>query len=395
MVNLKNIKQYRDMIFCTVIILFSIVIGLIPMPEYYKQSSSNHEARCIVLKTDNKFVFQRGTVREGDQKVTVRILDGPERNREIEVLNMLQGAAELEWFYQTGEKAVIGYTLDHNKIVGARMLEPLRETYLIWLFLLFIGALLILAGWTGVKAIITFVFTILVIWKVLLPYSLEGKFDPVLLAVLIVAGLCFITIFMIAGFNKKALGAFLGAFSGCIITWIILLLFGGPLKINGATSGFSTTLRYSGYEHLDLLKLFYAAVILSATGAIMDVAIDIAAAMAEIKEKKPDISRGELIRSGINIGRMVIGTMSTTLLLAYTGGALTMLMFLLARGISIWRIFNMNYVASELLKTLSGTIGLTLVVPCTALFVGILLVKSVKKDKRNLHRDNLEVSIKI
>jgi uncharacterized membrane protein len=77
-----------------------------------------------------------------------------------------------------------------------------------------------------------------------------------------------------------------------------------------------------------------------------------------------------LIGSGINIGRLVIGTMSTTLLLAYTGDALTMLMFLLARGISSWRIFNMNYVASELLKTLSGTIGLTLVVPCVAIFSG-------------------------
>ncbi|HBE79478.1 MAG TPA: hypothetical protein DDW65_17135 [Firmicutes bacterium] len=375
---ISNVKRFRDIIFCAVIILFSIGIILIPTSEQYKQSSANREARCIVLKTDNQFVFQRGTVRQGDQKVTVQILDGADRNRKIEVLNMLQGAVELEWFYQTGEKAIIGYTLDNKKIVGARMLEPLRETHLVWLFILFIAALLILAGWTGVKAIITFIFTILVIWKVLLPCSLEGKFDPVLLAILIVAGLCFITIFMIAGFNKKALGAFLGAFSGCIITWIILLLFGDPLKINGATSSFSTTLRYSGYEHLDLLKLFYAAVILSATGAIMDVAIDIAAAMAEIKEKRPDIGRGELIRSGINIGRLVIGTMSTTLLLAYTGGALTMLMFLLARGISIWRIFNMNFVASELLKTLSGTIGLTLVVPCTALFVGILLVKSVK-----------------
>jgi uncharacterized membrane protein len=380
MIKISNLSRFPDLIFCAVVILFSIGIGLIPMDKYYQRSAANREARCIVLQTDNQFVFQRGTVRQGDQKVTVRILDGPNRNRKIEVLNILQGAAELEWFYQAGEKAIIGYSLDGDKIVGARMLEPLRETHLALLFILFILALLLLAGWTGVKAIITFIFTILVIWKVLLPYSLEGKFDPVLLAVFIVAGLCFITIFMIAGFNRKALGAFLGAFSGCVFTWVILLLFGGPLKVNGATSSFSTTLRYSGYEHLDLLNLFYAAVILSATGAIMDVAIDIAAAMAEIKEKRPDIGRWELIRSGINIGRLVIGTMSTTLLLAYTGGALTMLMFLLARGISIWRIFNMNYVASELLKTLSGTIGLTLVVPFTALFVGFLLVKSAKKD---------------
>jgi uncharacterized membrane protein len=377
MLKIRNCPGFRDIVFCIIIILCSIGISLLPMSRYYKHSPADHEARCIVLRTNNQFVFQRGTFRQGDQKVLVRLLDGPDRGREMEALNMLQGAAEMEWFYQTGEKAVIGYTVKDGKVIGARMLEPLRESALGWIFILFIAALLLLAGWTGVKAIITFIFTILVIWKVLLPYSLEGKIDPVLLAIVIVAALCFITIFMIAGFNRKGLGAFLGAFSGCGFTWLILLLFGGPLKVNGATSSFSTTLRYSGYEHLDLLKLFYAAVIISATGAIMDVAIDIAAAMAEIKEKRPDIGRWELIGSGINIGRLVIGTMSTTLLLAYTGGALTMLMFLLARGISIWRIFNMNYVASELLKTLSGTIGLTLVVPCVAIFSGFLMTRKI------------------
>lgn len=375
----QNVSKFRDMIFCIVIILFSISIGFIPMSKYYKNSPNDRQARCIVQKTDNQFVFQRGTFRQGDQRVLVKLLDGPDRGQTIEALNMLQGATEMEWFYQTGEKALIGYSLNGDKVVGARMLEPLRENQLGWLFLLFIVALLILAGWTGVKAIITFIFTILVIWKIMLPVSLEGKFDPVLMAMIIVAGLCFITIFMVAGFNKKGVGAFLGSFCGCVFTWIILLLFGGPLKVNGATSSFSTTLRYSGYEHLDLLKLFYAAVILSATGAIMDVAIDIAAAMAEIKEKKPDIGRWELVRSGINIGRLVIGTMSTTLLLAYTGGALTLLMFLMAKGISIWRIFNMNYVASELLKTLSGTIGLTLVVPCTAMITGLIMVRAKER----------------
>ncbi|MCL6591799.1 MAG: YibE/F family protein [Firmicutes bacterium] len=382
MIKIRNIPGFRDLVFCLIIILLSVGIGFIPMSKYYRNSPNDRQARCIVTRTDNRFVFQQGTFRQGDQKVTVRILDGPDRGKTIEALNMLQGATEMEWFYQTGEKAIIGYTLNGAKVAGARMLEPLRENHLGWLFLFFIIALLILAGWTGVKAIITFIFTILIIWKVLLPYSLEGKIDPVYLAILIVAGLCFITIFMIAGFTKKGLGAFLGAFGGSIFTWIILLLFGGPLKVNGATSSFSTTLRYSGFEHLDLLRLFYAAVILSATGALMDVAIDIAAAMAEIKEKRPDIGRWELIRSGINIGRLVIGTMSTTLLLAYTGGALTMLMFLMAKGISIWRIFNMNYVASELLKTLSGTIGLTLVVPFTAIISGVIMAGVAKESKK-------------
>jgi uncharacterized membrane protein len=97
------------------------------------------------------------------------------------------------------------------------------------------------------------------------------------------------------------------------------LPLGHWLKINGSTSEYSTALRFSGYEFLNLLQLFYAAIILSAFGAIMDFAMDIAMAMTEIKEKKPEIGRKELIRSGLTIGRTVIGTMSTTLLLAYSG----------------------------------------------------------------------------
>jgi uncharacterized membrane protein len=381
MLKIRNAAHFREIIFCAIIIGITVLIALIPMSKYYNRPGTNREARCEVLRTDNSFVFQRGIFHQGEQSVQVRILDGPERGQQITAANLLQGAIELEWLYKPGDIGLLGYSKNGNAIVAARMLEPLREGPMLAVFLTFIGALLLLAGWVGVKSIVSFAFTIMVIWKVLLPVSLEGKLDPVVFAMFIVGIICFVTIFLVAGFNKKGLGAFLGSLGGCLCTLVILYLFGGPMKVNGAISSFSATLRYSGYEHLDLLKLFYAAVILSATGAIMDVAMDIAVAMFEIKEKKPDIGRWELTRSGFNIGRAVIGTMSTTLLLAYSGGALTMLMYLMAKGISIWRITNMNYVASEMLRTLSGTIGLTLVVPCTAIISGLILAQSIEKSR--------------
>ena len=152
MLKIRNHPQARDIIFCIIIILVATGIGMIPMSKFYKQtvSAANNEARCVVLRTDNRFVFQRGTVREGDQRVTVRILDGRDRGREFNALNLLQGAAEMEWFYQPDEKAMVGYTENNGQVVGARMLEPLREGPLLWIFALFIAALLILAGWTGV-----------------------------------------------------------------------------------------------------------------------------------------------------------------------------------------------------------------------------------------------------
>lgn len=316
----------------------------------------------------------------GEQSVKIRILDGPDRGSVAFAMNLLQGALELEWFFQPGDKAIIGYAKEGNRIIAARMLEPLREWPMLTIFLIFFVALLSLAGWVGVKAIISFAFTIIVIWKVLIPYSLEEKCDPILLSMVIVAALCFVVIFLVAGFTKKGWGAFLGAFGGAVLTWILPMLFGGWMKVNGSTSEYSTALRFTGYEYLNLMKLFYAAIILSASGAIMDIAMDISAAMAEIKEKKPEIGCWEIIRSGFNIGRVIIGTMSNTLLMAYSGGALTMLMFLLAKGISVWRIMNMNYLASEVLKTISGSIGLIMTVPLTAIISGFILVRHGKSE---------------
>lgn len=381
--NNKPQTKFTEVIFVITIAVITIILCLVPTDQRYQSAGSGSiEARCRVLETDNSTVFQKGIFKMGEQTVTVQILDGPDQGREVTAMNLLQGALELEWFFQPGDKGIVGYAKDNDQIIAARMLEPLRENSMLTIFLIFFIALLGLAGWVGVKAVVSFAFTIILIWKVLIPYSIEGKFDPILLAILIVATLCFVVIFLVAGFTKKGWSAFLGAFGGAILTWILPMLFGEWMKVNGSTSEYSTALRFSGYENLDLMKLFYAAIILSASGAIMDIAMDIAAAMAEIKEKKPEIGCRELIQSGLNIGRLIIGTMSNTLLMAYSGGALTMLMFLMAKGISAWRILNMNYLASETLKTISGSIGLIMTVPLTAIISGIILNRHHQTDHK-------------
>jgi uncharacterized membrane protein len=112
---------------------------------------------------------------------------------------------------------------------------------------------------------------------------------------------------------------------------------------------------------------------LGASGAAMDIAMDISVSMNEIKIKRPDIGVQELIQSGFNVGRMVIGTMATTLLLAYSGGYLTMLMVFVSQDTSFTRIVNMKLVAAEIFRILIGSIGLLMVAPVTAIIAGVLL----------------------
>ncbi|WP_276717184.1 YibE/F family protein [Caloranaerobacter azorensis] len=118
---------------------------------------------------------------------------------------------------------------------------------------------------------------------------------------------------------------------------------------------------------------------IGASGAAMDIAMDVAASMEEIKIKKPDIQRKELIQSGFNIGRAVIGTMTTTLLLAYSGGYLTLLMLFMTKNSSLIRIINLKIVSAEIMRTLVGSIGLVLVAPITAIVAGWIFTSGIKK----------------
>lgn len=368
-----------EIVFCLVVVVATIGLLLLPSTKYYDRPESEREARGKVLEVEDQ-VFQRGIFKQGEQRVEVKLLDGPDKGKVFEASNLLQGNLEMEWYYNKGDVGIVGYSISDGEIAGARMLEPLRQSVSIAMFATFFIILLLFAGWTGAKAILSFVFTIVAIWKLLLPQYLGARVDPVLLSILVISILTAVIIFLVAGISKKGLAAYLGSISGCLISWLALIIFGGPMRLNGTTEGYATMLHFSGFVDLDLLRLFYAGAILSASGAIMDIAMDIAAAMDEIRIKKPTIGRWELIRSGNNIGRAVIGTMSTTLLLAYSGSALTMLMLMMTKGISLWRIANMNLIGAEVVKVLSGTLGLALVAPLTALIGGIILVPLKRED---------------
>jgi len=183
------------------------------------------------------------------------------------------------------------------------------------------------------------------------------------------------TCFSVANLSRKALVAFLGSFSGILLTCIIAIIFGGTFRIHGAIVPFSETLLYSGYPNLDITRIFIAGIFLASSGAIMDVAMDISASINEVVEKKPDISMQEAILSGFSVARTVVGTMTTTLLLAYSGGYISLLMVFIAQGTPLMNIFNLTYVAGEILHTLVGSFGIILVAPFTAILGGFLFTR--------------------
>ncbi|HNX05791.1 MAG TPA: YibE/F family protein, partial [Opitutales bacterium] len=218
------------------------------------------------------------------------------------------------------------------------------------------------------KAVLSFVFAALMIWKVLIPLFLAG-WNPLLVGmpvlVLIAACICF----LVGGLGRRGLTAFLGTVLGLFVTLGLALVCTRSLHIHGAVYHHSETLLYSGFPDLRLTPLFISGIVIGCSGAVMDLAMDIASAMEEIKLQNPAISRWAHIRSGLSVGKAVTGTMTTTLLLAYSSSALAMLMLFYAQGLPLVRIVNINSVSAEILNIVIGSIGAVSVAPFTA-FVG-------------------------
>ncbi|MBN1973457.1 MAG: YibE/F family protein [Sedimentisphaerales bacterium] len=364
-------RQKRDFHLVALFAALSVILYFIPSGFEQIADDKSHLAKAKVSSVDNSSLRQSLLIKTGSQNVRVEILSGKYKGQEVGVTNSLIGKMELDEIYVEGEKILIEFNVVDGKPFWAAARGKYRIDLELLLVAMFAMLLLFVAGWTGLKALLSFIFSAMMIWKVMLPLFLRG-YNPILLAVAVVSILTAAIIFLVAGLTKKGAVAFLGAFSGLLLTCVLAQIFTQGLKIHGAVLTFAETLLYSGFYNLSLTKIFIAGIFLSSSGAVMDMAMDISAAMDEIKHKKPDIEKIEHIRSGLRVGRSVIGTMTTTLLLAYSGSYMCMLMLFISQAMPFRSLANLNYVAAEILNTLVGSFGLVTVAPFTAIAGGIV-----------------------
>lgn len=369
----EDTRLSRDTVF-TLVIGFLTVLLCFLQTGFERPSVHGVMAKAEVLTVDNNGVRQISFISEGAQLIRIKVLDGEFAGAEVDGSNTLVGKLEMDKFFQPGDTALVGLDIDPatGKIAYANLIDHYRLLVEALLFAFFALILLVFAGMTGAKALVSFVFSIVMVWKVLLPLFLKG-YDPIFLSLGVMAVLVAAIIFLVGGLTRKGLAAFLGSFIGIVITCVLAVVFGYAFHIHGAVRPFSETLLYSGYEFLDLTKIFFAGIFVASSGAVMDVAMDVAASMEEVHSANPRITRTALIASGLKVGRAVIGTMTTTLLLAYSGGYTALLMVFMAQGTPIVNILNLTYVAAEILHTLVGSFGVILVAPATAVVGGFLL----------------------
>ncbi len=268
------------------------------------------------------------------------------------------------------------YLLNFDEVNGQIYISDYyREKTVIGLVVLFCILVIIFGAFQGVKALISLTLTGLAIVYAFLP-GIQAGYNPVALAILISIFATASTMILIAGFSKKALAATLGTTGG--VTAAGLIAFGviklAPLSGLASTESHILLANSQGLD-LNFQGILAAGILISSLGAAMDVAISIASSTQEIFEANFRQSRKELFAHAMNIGRDIMGTMTNTLILAYTGASIP-LFILLAQDSGI-RILNIEIIATELSSALIGSIGLLLAIPITAL-ASVFLLKPYK-----------------
>lgn len=364
-------------------VLLIIVLMLIPTGYEGKLTYQNADrVKAEVISADNSDITDNGLIRTGEQRCEVKILEGKFKGEIASAVNRLNGSLAQDKIFSQGDTAFIVISYSNDKITAVTMTDHYRldkEAVLAGMFLLL---LILFAGKTGLRAIISFIATVLLMWKVLVPCMLKG-WNPIWLSIGIVLLMTTIILSLIYGFNKRCLASVSGAFLGIAVTAVLGIVFTDMFKIHGAVMESSESLLYAGYQHLDLTSIFMASIFLGSSGAVMDLSVDICSAVYEIVQKKPEISAWEAIRSGFSVGRAACGSTTTTLLLAYSGSYIALLMVFMAQGTPIEFILNYKYVAAEIVHTIVGSFGLVTVAPLTAITSGFLLTRKDKWAYKN------------
>jgi len=368
---LPGSNKKKDIIF--VILIFCICAGLLCLPTGFEERlpSDSHFARGRIISVDNSDILQSLIVKTGAQELQVELLNGPYKGQTVSVSNLLTGKMEMDEMYSEGKEILVEYSIINNAPAVAFARGHYRIRLEIILVVLFALLLILVGGWTGFKAILSFLFSALMIWKVMIPLFLKGK-DPIIVGLLIVAALTAAISFLVGGLTRKGLVTFTGAFLGLLLTCVLANIFSRQFRIHGAVRPYAENLLYSGFEYLNLSRIFIASIFIACSGAVMDLAMDISVSMHEIMEKKPDISLIEHIRSGMVVGRSVVGTMTTTLLLAYSGSYIALIMLFMGMGVPVMSMLNKNFVAAEIVNTIVGSFGMVTVAPFTAITGGII-----------------------
>ncbi|MCQ2418479.1 MAG: YibE/F family protein [Clostridia bacterium] len=268
---------------------------------------------------------------------------------------------------------------DNQYEVGA--IENYHREPSLWMFAIVFALILIVVGWKqGIAAVAGLALTLGAVVFVLLPLLVQCGWPTVPTTVLIVALTMFTSYVFIGGLHTKAMTSCLGAFCGVLVAGLCAWGAGKIVHISGMNMDEASAIYSVGAcaNGLTVRNLFICGILIAAEGAVMDIAMSVVSSIEEVHRIDPTLSSGALFRSGMRVGRDAMGTMANTLILAFAGASLNMMLYLYAIDVSYNRLIDSDFIAMEVIQALAGSVGMILAVPLCALIAGVIFAKKKK-----------------
>jgi uncharacterized membrane protein len=313
-----------------------------------------------------------------EQLAVVEITRGPYKGQQFTFVNSIMGHPLFDLYLTEGRQVLLWGEVDDTGTVRQVYLQDfVRDNVLYIIGFIFLGILLLVGRYKGGLTVVTLLITIAAVSRILLPLLLKG-YAPVPATLLVATLITIITLVGISGLNRKTAAAAIGTVGGVFVAGLLALWAGGAAHLTGFSSEEAQMLLYMDSGPIDVRGLLFAGIIIGALGAVMDVSMSIAAASHEVYCVNPAICMRDQIKSAMNVGRDVMGTMANTLILAYVGTTIPLLLLYMGYSTPFVTIINSDLVATEVVRALTGSIGLVAAIPLTAFAAGILTVRSKK-----------------
>ena len=318
--------------------------------------------------------------RVGTQELEIRVQTGIHKNEIMSLTNYMSAMFNVD--LEKDDSIIIRILTDEDGACYASLFNYNRGAVLGGLMLLFAVLLAVLGGKKGAGALLGLLFTLACVWFLLIPCLIRG-IPAVPVTVAVVAVTAAGALILLNGFSRKTLCAVLGCVIGVVAAGAIAAAAGSLTPMDGFNMPEAENLiLYGADKGLKVRGLLVCGVLISALGAVMDVALGIASAVWELREQNAAMTAGQLFRSGMNIGRDAMGTMANTLILAFAGSSLNMLILVQTYDIPFLQLVNTDYICIEIIQSIAGSMGILLTVPIVAFISARMMARGKRRRDR-------------
>ena len=366
----KAVRYLIYLLLVCVFAVFVIKLNQVEKTELVVRTGQTFEkAKVVEVLQDN---LQENGTRVGEQKVRVHMLTGERKGQDLDITSSsgyLFGAA-----CKPGMRVIVMQSVAGDSTVASVYTQD-REGVIYIFALIYLLALCLIGGKQGIKGCLGLIFTFFCVIFVYLPL-VYLKFSPFWTAVFVCFITTLVTMYLIGGPTRKTCAATLGTLAGVVLAGISAWCFSKASGITGFNvSDIETLMTLWNTNRIQVGGLLFSGLLISCLGAVMDVAMSISSAIDEIYRQNTSLTRKELFKAGLRVGRDMMGTDSNTLILAFAGSSVSTLLLDYSYDLPYQQIINSNNIGIAIMQGLAGSFGIVLSVPFTVLICTMLFHK--------------------